>query len=281
MNIISLGKTIIQNYFFMKALNHKLGEPVRLSEYECEKVFSDLKADKMMAQKFALVCNIKTMSLDFHYNTEKFLGYNGSLDLNKFFMLLHPDFMEDYLKWGRATYNYVMHHREMIIEPLNHSTRMTIPLKLFDGKYYWVLQEAIALQVDANGKLVSHLNIYTVLNEMLGNEDVILIGRLYNDGFEVKEWSQTVWKDFFTTRPFELTPEHQKIAHILNENLELSNTAIAEILNKQKNTIDVQNKQILMRARESFPNHTFVHIKDVVRFLREIDYFNNGNTKDE
>jgi hypothetical protein len=25
MNIISLGKTIVQNYFFMKALTHKLG----------------------------------------------------------------------------------------------------------------------------------------------------------------------------------------------------------------------------------------------------------------
>jgi hypothetical protein len=196
-------------------------------------------------------------------------------------MLVHPDFMEDYLKWGRATYAYILERREADIEPLNHSTRMTIPLKLTDGKYYWVLQEAIALQIDANGNLVTHLNIYTVLNEMIGKDDVVLIGRLYNDGFEMKEWTQTVWKDFFTTRPFELTTEHQKIVNLLNENIELSNTAIAEILNKQKNTIDVQNKQIMMRARESFPSHTFGNIKDVVRFLREINYFDDGNTKVE
>jgi hypothetical protein len=281
MNIISLGKTIVQNYFFMKALTHKLGEPVHFSEEACEKVFEDLRLDQIMAQKFALAFNIKTLNIGFHHNTAKFLNYKGKFDLNKFFMTVHPDFMEEYLKWGQATYRYILEHKETEIEPLNHSTRITIPLKLTDGKYHWVLQEAFALQIDSNGNLVSHLNIYTVLNEMIGKEDVVLVGRLYNNGFEMKEWSQMVWKDFFTTRPFDLTPEHQKIVNILNENLELSNTAIAEILNKQRNTIDVQNKQILMRARESFPNHTFGNIKDVVRFLREIDYFNNGNTKVE
>jgi hypothetical protein len=281
MNLISLGKTIIQNYFFMKALNHKLGEPVRLTEDECEKVFSDLKADKMMAQKFALVYDLKNVSVSFHFNTEKFLSYKGAFDLNKFFMLVHPDFMELYIKWGQAIYSYLMQQNHTILEPLNQCTRVTIPLKLADGQYHWVLQEALPLEVDAENHLVSHLNIYTVLHPMEKGEKVVISHRLFNNGFEEKEWTKMVWKDFFTHRPFELTPEHQKIAHILNENLELSNTAIAAILNKQKNTIDVQNKQILMRARESFPNQTFVHIKDVVRFLREIDYFNNGNTKDD
>lgn len=52
MNPLTLTKTIIQNYFFRKALTHKLGEPVHLTEGECQKVFDDLKADRMMAQKF-------------------------------------------------------------------------------------------------------------------------------------------------------------------------------------------------------------------------------------
>ena len=78
--------------------------------------------------------------------------------------------------------------------------------------------------------------------------------------------------------PFELTPEQSRIVKILNENIELSNLKIAQALSKQKNTIDVQNKQILTRAREAFPNHPFETIKDLVRFLREIGYFDNGNT---
>lgn len=63
MNPLTLGTTIVKNIFFMKALTRKLGEPLHLTEGACQQVFEDLKADKMMAQKFALVCNIKTMSI--------------------------------------------------------------------------------------------------------------------------------------------------------------------------------------------------------------------------
>lgn len=281
MNLISLGKTIVQNYFFMRALNHKLGEPVRLTKEGCEKVFEDLKADKMMAQKFALVYDLKNVVVSFHFNTEKFLSYKGVFDLNKFFMLVHPDFMELYIKWGQAIYSYLMQQQHTTLEPLNQCTRVTIPLKLSDGQYHWVLQEALPLEIDAENNLVSHLNIYTVLHPMEKGEKVVISHRLFNNGFEEKEWTKLVWKDFFTQRPFELTPEMQKIVRLLNDNLELSNTEIAAFLNKQKNTIDVQNKQILMRARESFPSHAFGNIKDVVRFLREIDYFKEDISENE
>jgi hypothetical protein len=79
---------------------------------------------------------------------------------------------------------------DIVKTPLTQCTRLTTPLKLKNEKYYWVLQEAICLQVDAAGNLVSHLNIYTILNEMDGNEDVIITGQLYNDGLEVKECTQ-------------------------------------------------------------------------------------------
>ncbi len=273
MNLISLTKVIIKNVFYMQSLTRKLGEPVRLTKEECQAVYEGLKADKMMVNKFVLVCNIKTMSIDFEYNAAKFLKYKGQLDLNKYFFLLHPDFMEEYLKWGRATYAYAMEHKEIGLEPLNHCTRMTIPLKLANGKYYWVLQEGMALQLDANNNMVSHLNIYTILHEMRGDEDVVLVGQLYNNGIEVKEWTQTVWRDYFTQKAFELTPEQDRIVTVLHGNIDLSNAEIATTLNKKKNTIDMQNKQIIARAKASFPNHDFRNIKDTVRFLREIGYF--------
>ena len=105
------------------------------------------------------------------------------------------------------------------------------------------------------------------------NEDVVIIGRFYNNGFEIKEWTQTVWKDFFTKETFELTKEQRRIVEVLHKNIELSNLEIAATLGKMKNTIDAQNKQIIARAKGSFPNHEFATVKDVVRFLREIGYF--------
>jgi DNA-binding CsgD family transcriptional regulator len=276
MNILTLSAVIVKNIFFMKALTRKLGEPVRLTEGECNTVFENLKADTLMAQKFALTCNIKTMSIPFQHNTEKFLTYQGQLDLKKFFMMLHPDFMEDYIKWGQATYSYAMNNKALNLEPLNHCTRMTIPIKLSNGKYHWVLQEAVALQLDGAGNLVSHLNVYTILNEMEGDEKVRIIGQLYNNGFEVKEWTQTVWKDFFTRQSFELTPEQQRIVETLHNNINLSNTEIAAILNKTKNTIDAHNKHILERARHSFTFQAFGNVRDVVIFLKSINYFDNN-----
>lgn len=276
MNLFTLGKTIAKNLIFMQGLTRKLGDPVHLSEAECQAVFEDLKNNTLMAQKFALVCNVKTMSIGFHFNTEKFLTYKGTLDLNKFFFMLHPDFMEEYLKWGQATYKYLINSKPIALTPLTQCTRMTIPLKLSNGKYYWVLQEAICLQLDAAGNLVSHLNIYTVLNEMEGNEDVKITGQLYNDGFEVKEGTQTVWKEFFTLKSFVLPKEQQRIVAVLHKDLALSNAEIADLLNKQKNTIDKQNQQIIARANACYPMRAFGNVKEVVRFLREIGYFQEG-----
>jgi hypothetical protein len=278
MNPLSLGTALVKNIFFMRGLTRKLGEPVHLTEGACQDVFDDLKADKMMSQKFALVCNIKTMRIGWHHNTEKFLSYKGALTLEKFFLMLHPDFMEDYIKWGQATYTYVMNNNDLVAEPLNQSARMTIPLKLTNGKYYWVLQEAVCLQIDAAGNMVSHLNIYTLLYEMEGHEDVKMIGRIYNNGFEVKEWSKNVWRDFFTHSPFELTPEQARIIDLLGQNNALTNTEIAQLLNKKKNTIDVQNKHILARARHAFKNENFDTIREVVAFLTTIDYFDKKHS---
>ena len=272
MNPLTLTKTIIQNYFFMKTLTHKLGAPVHLTEGECQKVFDDLKADRMMAQKFALVVDVKTQKIIWHLNTEKFLNYKGVFSTEKFFFSIHADFLVDFIKWVQANYIFI-YQNSHVLDPLNQCSRLTVPLKLYDDKYHWVLQEVTPLQVDASNNLVTHLNIYTALRPMEEGEKVQIVGRLYNNGFEVKDWTKSVWKEFFTIRPFELTPEQSRIVKVLNENIELSNLEIAQVLGKQKNNIDVQNKQILARTREAFPNQSFETIKEVVRFLREIGYF--------
>jgi hypothetical protein len=280
MNLLSIGKEIISNYFFMKSLTRNYGEPVNLSKKESQKILNDLRTDKMMEQKFALVLNVKTFQSDFELNVTKYIDCKKGYEADKFLYSMHPDFLEDYLKYARASYKFADENKHLL-SPLAQCARSTIPLKLKDGRYYWVLQEAIPFELDAQNNMLTHLNIYTILRPMEDGEKVSVISRLYNNGFEVTEWAQMIWKDFFTSRSFELTPEQKRIVESLNNNIEQSNIEIAQSLSKQKNTIDIQNKQILARAREAFPNHTFVHIKDVVRFLREIDYFNNGNNKVE
>ena len=276
MNLLEIGKTIVSNYFYMRSLTRNYGLPVNLNKEESQKVLDALINDRQMDQKFAVVMNIVSFEAEFHMNTEKFMQYKGSFQANKFFYSLHPDFIVDYLKYARAAYTFV-HNNKHLFSPLNQCSRSTIPLKLKDGKYYWVLQECITFHFDANNHFISHLNIYTVLRPMEDGENVSVIGRLYNNGYEVTEWSRMIWKEFFTSHSFELTPEQHKIVALLNENLTLNNSEIAEMLNKKKNTIDIQNKQILARARVAFPNQPFDTIKEVVKFIRDIGYFEDGN----
>jgi hypothetical protein len=279
MNPLSLGTAMVKNIFFMKALTRKLGEPVRLTEGACDDIFNSLKADTLMAQKFAFVYNIKSVTLKYAVNTDKFLPYKGDLDLNKFFMLIHPDFMEKYIKWGQAVYSYLMQQQHTQLEPLNQCTRITVPLKLIDGKYHWVLQEALPLQIDAANNLISHLNIYSVLKPMQEGDKDDMSQRLFNKGLEATEWTKVVWKEFFTLQNFELSDKERPIIDLLMIDNRLSNTEIALKLDRLKSTVDAQNKAILSKARASFPYEIFENLRDVVRFLKILNYFDNEDKK--
>jgi DNA-binding CsgD family transcriptional regulator len=279
MNPLTLGTAIVKNIFFMRALTRKLGEPVSLTEGACNDLFDSLKADTLMAQKFAFVYHIKAATLKYHVNTDTFLPYKGDLDLNKFFLLIHPDFMEKYIKWGQAVYSYLMQQQHTKLEPLNQCTRITVPLKLIDGKYHWVLQEALPLQIDAANNLISHLNIYSVLKPMQESDKDDMSQRLYNKGLEATEWTKVVWKEFFTLQVFELSEKERQIMALLMIDNRLSNTDIAIRLNRLKNTVDAQNKAILAKARASFPYESFENLRDVVQFLKNLNYFENENKK--
>ena len=272
MNPLKLGKAILETYFFMRTLTQKIGEPVQLTEEACRKIFADMKADKLMTHKFAMMVNIKMMKIPFHFNTEKFLPYKGKLELTKFFNLIHLNFAIDYIKWGQAVYAFIIKEQENF-EPLDYNYRLTIPLKLKDGQYYWVLQESFLLQKDANNRLVSNLNIYTIIRPMERSEDIEMLGRFYNNGFEIKEWAQSIRQQYFNSPKFELTTQQNAIVTQLHLIPLLNNAQIAELLNTSKDTIDMQNKNMLLRAREAFDNQAFGTVKDVVRFLEDLGYF--------
>jgi hypothetical protein len=279
MNPLSLGTAIVKNILFMRALTRKLGTPVSLTEGDCQQVFEGLKADMLMGQKFAFIYNIKAATLKYHVNTDKFLPYKGDLDLTKFFMLIHPDFMEKYLKWAQAVYTYLMEQQHTVLEPLNQCSRITVPLKLIDGKYHWVLQEALPLQIDAANNLISHLNIYSVLKPMQKGDNEEMSQRLYHKGLEATEWTKVVWKTFFTLQVFELSDKEREIINLLMTDITLSNAEIALKLGHPKSKVDGLNKVILAKARASFPSEILENLRDVVRFLKILNYFDNEDKK--
>jgi DNA-binding CsgD family transcriptional regulator len=267
MNILKITKAVVENTLFMKGLTRDFKDPVLLTETELLSVFDSLRNDRIMANRFATAVNITNWKVLFEHNMSVYLNYKGAFSVEKFFLhIIHPDYIVDYLKWVEAAYSYTIAMRD-VVEPLRQTYRITVPMKLKSGSYYWILQESSALQLDSDKNMISHINIYSLVRPFDPKEQLSLIGDMWDAHYRQEEWSSALLRLRSMRQPFILTPEQKRIVALLFENSELTNQQIAQKLGKQKSTIDTQNKQILNRTRESFPNHDLKNIKDAVALL--------------
>lgn len=275
MNYLHLAKAVISFYFFMKKQTANYGSPVFLSDEECLKVYESIKNDQFSKNKFVFVMDVCKSSIIFQYNMEKFLPFKKNYTVDDSFKATHPDYLVELLRWAETTFRYVATELKASqnFKPMEQHYRVTVPMKMKDGKYHWMLQDTSPLQFDKNNNVVTVMNTFTMVRPFITGEKIPLMGTLYDDNFDQIEWNQSFWKMFFLHKPFDLTPEQNKIIEVLTLNSDLTNSEIAEKLNKKKNTIDIQNKQILERARESFKYETFENVREVVDFLKSVQFF--------
>ena len=272
MNPFILGKTIAQSYFLMRKRSLTFGEPVNWTNEEAHQFLNALPQNPLMQTRFAIAANNKNSEVIYHHNLEKFVAFKKQFTINAYFRLIHLDYVGDYIKWGEMVYQYADSMRE-VLAPMKQNFRITIPLKLIDGHFHWVLMEAYPLQMDRDNNMISHLNIYTVLSRFDAKVYVPLVGDIWYNNTQQQDWTHDLWKKVATHRAFILTPTQSQIVAVLNQNMDFSNAEIALALNKTKNNVDIQNKLILARARETFGSQYFTTIKDVVKFLQEMQFF--------
>jgi hypothetical protein len=273
MKFISLGKTIVQSFFFQKSLAKNMGEPVHWTDAETREFLHSLGDNHLMANSFAVAMDLKSTEPFFEMNMDKYLDYKGAFTVEKYFWAVHLDYLEEYLKWTQSIYLYAIELKG-VLRPMQQSFRLAVPLKLKNVGYHWVLMQAFPLQMDKDNNMVSHLNIYTPLRPFDPKEKIPLIGDLWDKHARQEEWTQGLWRNVFTTQAaFVITPAQRSILEVLKDEPELTNAQIAERLGKGKNTVDVQNKQILARARDCFPLHSFETVRDVAALLKELAFF--------
>ena len=215
MNYLHLAKTVIGFYFFMKRQTRDFGEPVTLTYSECEKIYDAIRAEKFKSCKFALSMDIRTLKFPFVHNVDNFLSCKNNFTIDTYFRAIHPEYIIDYVKWAEAVYSCISSDLRLIAEPLKQNYRITIPMKLLDGNYHWLLMDAVALQFDSNNNVISHLNTYTVLRPFIKGEQTPLIGNLSGPGIDEEIWNETLLNLYFTRKPFILTPEQNKIVEVL------------------------------------------------------------------
>ncbi len=268
-------RTLLQFNRFLDELSKDFTDPVTPTVEEAEAFFDEIRTTHHVSKQFYLVARSQDITLPFHHNTEKYINTRGLLTADKFLELTHPDYVADYLQWALATYAYFQGERHNP-DITNQFLRLVYPMKLKDYNYHWVLMESTPFQLDKNRNLISHFNVYTILNPYKSDRKLPLIGELWDSDFRNESWTLVLANYRFASKPFFLTPSQRIIVDVISENPEFTNSEIALHLGKQKSTVETQRKQILAKAKESFPHRDFSTVKDLVDFLGEIGYLGQG-----
>lgn len=270
-------KTLARLNHLVIELAKDFGDPVKPSPAELESFFEGVRARAHIHNQFYLTENLKDNEVLFHWNTERYIDIKGKIDVNKVAELIHPKYLSDVLQWAMAGYACTVTYKHLILSH-SHHYRVTFPMELKDGKYHWVQIDAVPLVFDKDGNILTHFNTYTVLNRPFNEkEKVAIVADITANIFPDEQLTRELRRFRFDRHPFILTPSQKQIVITKQESPEITNAELAKFLGKEKDTVDVQNKQILAKAKESFParfpadqKHT---VTDVVRFLDEMGYF--------
>jgi hypothetical protein len=259
---------------FLENISKKLTSDMYPGQEVCEKYFDEIKNDVLNQRKFYLALNVKTFSLFFQYNLERFLPVKAKVDMNEYMGLIHPEFAQEYIDWAGSVYAYSFLIRDDI-QMFNQCYKIMIPMRTIDG-YYWVLQESHPLQLDANHSMVTHLNEYTIIAPFDEFPNKTLVGSLWNSHFENKVWTQGLHKLFFTRQPFKLSGKEKEIILLVANNPDTEyKDLLAQLAHKiELHTFRKHAKNITKKAKVAFPNHFApddrVTLVEVIQFLSEL-----------
>lgn len=271
--LYDISKAILNALSSVRLFARDLGEPVSLTEAECAVLFDTIRQDALNGHRAYLVVDIKKKDITFTHNTEGVFGIKN-LTLEKFFWLIHTDYLADYLNWATAANRLI---NQKSVEPMRERYRIILPIKLPSKKYYWFVQDSIALQVDSRGKVVSHLNYYEIVRPFNADEKLPLTATIFDGTRELEDWAAELQRIRFTTQPFLLTNGQRLVIEVFLKKPNVTNEEVAKELELSKETVNTYNRQILARARDAFPTVTFKNLKSVIEFVLSLGLLSDNS----
>lgn len=281
---LSLETIFSDLFIFVDALCSDYGDPVTPDAQEFEslkmRIVAQDDVDSLFRQQhFYLIERVKGEVL-FAHNVDKYLGLKGSFDLMDFHAFIQDGqtgwhYLQDYLSWGKIAYLFFKEIKNF--EDLKtFSFKIHLPMKCADGNVYWVLQESKPFEFDANGNMLSHLNIYTVCRIYDLEKPVPLHGEFYRNDWYSVDWNELLMVSRLMVAPFILTPVQKEIVQYFFTHPKATRQSCANALKYPLNTIkkyisDSQYKQgILDKAHAAFPHIPLYNLKDVIDHLVKI-----------
>jgi len=274
-------------FSFINELVKDYGEPVYPGKEEVEKFKKQIanlptNNDPHFPKQFFLIEQVAGDIL-FSYNVDRYLGIEGEFNLMDFHSYIDDgsrdwNYLKDYLSWGKAAYLFFAQMRQMQ-DLQKFAFKIALPMRLDDGKTYWVAQETRALEFDAHRNMISHINTYTVIGLYKEKKPIELTGEIYYNGYYYNDWNLMLAESRFAIKPFLVSSVQQEILLYYRNNKNATTVTCSNTLKYPRNTIkkyiaDGKNENgILNIARASFPHITFHSITDVVAFLDKIGWF--------
>lgn len=273
-DLFSFSELLSEFNLLLDEVSRNFSEPVRKTDQEVEELIARLRQSPDIGRTFYLIARTTSVQLSHFVRVDEYLPITSGFDADDYLALIHPDYIDDYLQLAIACYLYFTEpqHR-MGIEPLGMSYRMIFPLKLKDNRYHSALMEVFPLQMDKENNTISHLNKYTILHAFDEEKPPAMFSELSHNYDLRAILNRALERVKNLHSVFRPTPLEKLIleTHFLHPNF--SNPEIALHVERERENINKQHKNILKKARESFPGYNPENIKEFVNALEKYGYF--------
>lgn len=201
---------------------------------------SNVKNIPLIKNKQCLyVIDWKKSELSYHRGVKNMLGYSkADFKIDDITNYIHP---EDVIIVMRVLSAYLTHAQKSgkVDENLRFSSTYRLLNKY--GTYIRVLRQSSPYEVDASGKLISHLSILTDISFMERKDDKVE-WEIFSNNHEISDFKKLIYQDyidFFTTRELEIV----QLIKVGN-----TNKQIAEKLFVSFHTVVAHRKNILLKS---------------------------------
>ena len=269
----------IRNFnIFIDQWSKEFSEPVNLSEEEVKDYIERLKARPLSIGTFYTVASTVSNKIPYHINTQDYLPiHHGFLDADALFNLIHPEYIEEYFSWGRVVYIYVAKQiKDNNVDPFEIAFSFRFPLKIKDGRYYWVKRLSFPLQIDQHRNLITYVNEYTILTRFdESDKREAIVGEMWGKSLIDDRLTRELRKEKLNHGALIFTPTERQILDqfFLRPDSTIKDIALA--LGKNINTIEQHNKKIIAKVKPNFPSFAAmkrIKVKQIAQFLYSHGY---------
>lgn len=260
-----------QNQYYQKMVNflkdYSKNTGIVINEQNCRAKLATLVEPPSLRNRiFYLILNVKQQKITWSKYVHQTLGFqDAALDnsvetpitFRDFVVSIKPNYLPMYHAFGVCAYEVAERHPQIrqLLQEIDPSWIVQVPLKMKDGKYYWTTQVGMPFELDQHNNIVSHLTAYEIgmeyIDQRMLKPMVIVKGGKERRGDLEKMLQQQLAEDFFAEF-LGFNPKVVQLIKVYNEESDVNISKAAEQLNMSPETIKDYNKLIKKSINQHF-----------------------------